>query len=132
VPIRRALRIFITALPLVATGLATGLTGTATAKEVEPVKAWISLEPGAGGHSQFVGHASATEPFEGRFELIGERRGAGGVSHVTQGGAVRISDGQSARLSQLSFGDVATATHYSVQLRILKGDKIVGSAEITK
>lgn len=95
------------------------------------MKAWITLEPAPGGHQQFVGHASATEPLEGRFELVGERRGAGGVSNVMQSGSVRITANQSVRLSQLSFGDIASAAHYSVRLRVFKGDEIVGSAEIT-
>jgi hypothetical protein len=60
------------------------LAGTASAGSAPMVKAWISLEPTAGGHQQFVGHASAAESFEGRFELVGERRGAGGSSNVTQ------------------------------------------------
>ena len=108
------------------------LSATVSADEPTSVKAWISLETNAAGQQQFIGLASAVEAFEARFELVGERRGGGGTSHVTQGGTVRISPGHPVRLSQLSFGDLASVPHYSVKLRLYRGEHLVGSAEIAK
>lgn len=95
------------------------------------MKAWISVETDAAGRQQFVGHASDSEAFEGRFELVGVRRGAGGSSNVSQGGSVRLAPGQTARLSQMSFGNITDAHQYSVHLRIFQNDRLVGSAELT-
>lgn len=108
------------------------LSGKASADQPTSVKAWISLETNTAGQQQFVGLAGAAEAFDARFELVGERRGGGGTSHVTQGGTVRITPGHPVRLSQLSFGDLANVPHYSIKLRLYRAEYLVGTAEIAK
>lgn len=90
------------------------------------------MEPDATGRPHFVGYVSADHAFAGRFELVGERRGGGGTSNVRQGGSVLAGDGETVRLSQLSFGDLSAVPHYVVHLRVYRGDQLVGTAEIAK
>lgn len=96
------------------------------------MKAWIALEPDAGGAQHFVAYVQAERSFSGSFELIGERRGGGGTSSVKQGGSIQVAAGQAARLSQMSFGNLATIPHYAIRLRVFSGESLVASAEIDK
>jgi len=98
----------------------------------EPVKVWISAEPDAAGGSLFVGYASADSALTLRYELVGEKRGSGGRSSVSQGGRVAVAPGLAARLSQVSFGRLGESDHYSIHLRVYDGEDLVAETALDK
>lgn len=108
------------------------LLGAAPTTEPAKMRAWIALEADADGSQHFMAYVQTDRPFSGRFELIGERRGGGGTSRVTQGGSIQAAAGQTVRLSQLAFGNLAAIPHYAVQLRVFAGENLVTSSQLVK
>ena len=109
-------------------GCAPLVLGAAGQGEKAHVKTWIEVEQGAAGQQRFVAYLSSDERFAGQYELVGEKRGAGGTSVVRQGGRVAAEPGRPTRLSQMSFGGTS-ADKYSIRLKIFVGGKLVGEAE---
>ncbi|MCW1431497.1 curli-like amyloid fiber formation chaperone CsgH [Novosphingobium sp. JCM 18896] len=103
-----------------------------TAAQPEPVKVWIAAEPVAGGGEVFVGYASADSALTLRYQLVGEKRGSGGHSSVSQGGQVAVTPGSAARLSQVSFGRLGESDHYSIHLRVYEGVELRGETVLDR
>lgn len=102
------------------------------AKETGTVRTWIALEAEAEGAQRFVAYASADRKFLGRYELSGEKHSGTGKSRVQQAGRVVIAPDAPVRLTELSFGKLQGADHYTVQLRMFEQDRLVGEAILTR
>ena len=92
----------------------------------------IIVEDAPNATKQFVGYVTAPQPFEGRYELTGEKIGVAGNARVKQTGAIKAAPHQAVRLSHIAFGSIAADDHYTVQLKIFRGNELVGHAEIIK
>ena len=96
------------------------------------IDASILVEDAPNATKQFVGYVTAHQPLEGRYELTGEKIGVAGNARVKQAGAIKAAPHQAVRLSHIAFGSIAADDHYSVQLKIFRGNELVGHAEIIK
>ena len=103
------------------------------AQAAEPqLKASILVENAANASKQFVAYVTTQQPFEGRYELTGEKKGVAGNARVKQAGAVKAVPHQAVRLSHLAFGAIAADDHYLVQLKIFRGNELVSEDQIIK
>lgn len=103
------------------------------AHAAEPkVKASILVEDAPNASKQFVAYVTAQQPFEGRYELTGEKKGVAGNARVKQAGVVKAAAHQAVRLSHLAFGSIAADDHYLVQLKIFRGNELIGQDQLTK
>ena len=110
-----------------------GAVMTIPSQAAEPeLKARILVEDAPNGTKQFVGYVTASVPFEGRYEFMGEKKGVAGNARLKQGGMVKAVPHQAVRLSHLAFGSIAADDHYAIQLKIFRGDKLVGQDQIVK
>ncbi len=113
--------------------LLTGCLMIAPAHAAEPeLKASILVEDAPNASKQFVAYVTTQKPFEGRYELIGEKKGVAGNARVKQAGAVKAAPRQNVRLSHLAFGAIAADDHYSVLLKIYRGNELVAQDQIVK
>lgn len=113
--------------------LLAGCLAAVPAQAAEPeLKARILVEDAPNATKQFVAYVTAQQPFEGRYELIGEKKGVAGNARVKQAGAVNAAPHQAVRLSHVAFGSIAADDHYSVRLKIFRGTELVGEDQITK
>lgn len=103
------------------------------AHAAEPeLKSRILVEDAPNASKRFVAYVTAQHPFEGRYELTGEKRGVAGNARVKQAGAVKAAPHQAVRLSHLAFGSIAADDHYSIQLKIFRGNELVSQDQIVK
>lgn len=103
------------------------------AQAAEPqLEARILVENAPNASKQFVAYVTAQQPFEGRYELIGEKKGVAGNARIKQAGAIKAAARQAVRLSHLAFGSIAADDHYSVHLKIYHGNTLVGEDQINK
>lgn len=117
-----------TILPLIA-----GMMMTVSAHAAEPeLKARILVEDAPNAAKRFVGYVTAQQPFEGRYELIGEKKGIAGNAKVKQAGVVKAAPHQLVRLSHLAFGSIAADDHYTIQLKIYRGKDLAAQDQIVK
>ena len=113
--------------------LIAGMMMTFSAHAAEPeLTARIVVEDGPNASKLFVGYVTAQHPFEGRYELIGEKKGVAGNARVKQGGSVKAAPRQAVRLSHLAFGSIAADDHYTIQLKIYHGYELVAQNQIVK
>ena len=106
--------------------------GPAHAAPAPALQAQILVEDSGGAGKIFVGYVTSPQPFEGRYELIGEKRGAAGSARVRQAGAVKSVNAQAVRLSHIAFGSIAADDHYVVQLKIFQGKELISQVELKK
>ncbi|MFC4593944.1 curli-like amyloid fiber formation chaperone CsgH [Sphingobium tyrosinilyticum] len=113
--------------------LLAGCLAAVPAQAAEPeLKARILVEDAPNATKQFVAYVTAQQPFEGRYELTGEKKGVAGNARVKQAGAVKAAPHQAVRLSHVAFGSIAADDHYSVRLKIFRGTELVGEDQISK
>ena len=121
-----------TTLPLIA-GALMSFPATTPVHAAEPeLKARIVVEDAPDASKQFVGYVTAQQPFEGRYELTGEKKGVAGNARVKQAGVVKAAPHQATRLSHLAFGSIAADDHYTIQLKIYRGKDLVAQDQIVK
>ncbi|WP_022683362.1 curli-like amyloid fiber formation chaperone CsgH [Sphingobium bisphenolivorans] len=92
----------------------------------------LLVEDGPNAGKLFVAYLTTQQPFEGRYELSGEKKGVAGSARVKQAGAVKAVPHQALRLSHLAFGAIAADDHYTVRLKIFRGSELVSEAQIIK
>ena len=114
--------------PLLA-GCLTAMSAQAAGPELT---ARILVEDAPNASKQFVAYVTTQQPFEGRYELTGEKKGVAGNARVKQAGFVKAAPHQAVRLSHVAFGSIAADDHYLVQLKIFRGNQLVGEDQISK